>query len=83
MKFLIERASDWFGKYKPSKKSVCIHENGKEKLWTVELNTLEDILALSEEVGCDVIVGKTSEVTKREFPDIPDWRVLICDYYIE
>ena len=48
MRYCIERTSD--SRNKPCEKA--------EATWTIEINTLEDLHALIDEVGCEVIVGK-------------------------
>lgn len=48
MKYIIERTSD-------SSKKPC---KNAEATWTIEIDTLEELRALIEEVGCEVIVGK-------------------------
>lgn len=48
MRYHIERTSN--SQNKPCKNA--------EASWTIEIDTLEELHALIEEVGCEVIVGK-------------------------
>jgi hypothetical protein len=64
MKFEINRATDIFGKVPPCEGAI---RDGDE--WVIEINTLEDLMALMQVVGFELVLS-----TKR---------ITIYDTYIE
>ena len=61
MKFRIKRTSDWFSEERPCAGAKFISEDDDgRKLWTIEINTIEELLTLREQIGEDLILGWTS-----------------------
>ena len=78
MKFNIERTSDAFGDTKPIPYAVCESEgynefNGLyERIYTIEINTLEELMKLIEKEGQIVISPNSKGLPTIEIYD--DWR---------
>lgn len=75
MKFVICRSSDWYGRRQPAANAMREIVNGEER-WTCEINSLEELLQLSVDVGCPVIVDKLND-------EGTFWELEIYDYYRE
>lgn len=62
MKFRIKRTSDWFSEESPCAGAELISEDDDgQKLWAIEINTLEELMALRDKIGEDLILGWTYE----------------------
>ena len=48
---------------KPCKDAVLKTYNNSEKEWTVEINTLEDLLAIRKEVNEELVIGLNDTIT--------------------
>ena len=48
---------------KPCKDAVLNTYNNGEKEWTVEINTLEDLLAIRKEVNEELVIGLNDTIT--------------------
>jgi hypothetical protein len=75
MRFLIKRTSDYDGVEKPCEKAKLVkpynpQENAIEckGVWEIEINSLEELIVLSNDVGAELIVS----VGSIEIYD--DWR---------
>lgn len=73
MKFKISRVSDWGGKEKPCEKAKLVkpynpQEPFEQGEWEIEINTLEELIALSDETNHALIV------TDKEIEIYDDWR---------
>ena len=78
MKFLIGKASDWHGDNKPCSKAIKIGKNKYDNnVWEVELNTLDDILALMNECDKDLVIGESY------YDDEHKYEITIYDDYME
>lgn len=73
MIFKINRVSDWRGEEKPCEKAKLVKPyNPQDPLgqgeWEIEINTLEELIALSDETNHALIV------TDKEIEIYDDWR---------
>lgn len=66
MKFIIERVASWKNNNKPCKNAV-LKERKKidfagnyENIWEIEVNTVEELMAIIEETGEPIILSKES-----------------------
>jgi len=60
MKFVVTRASDLLGNKKPcknAKKELINYKNGSDEEWTIEINTLEELINFSKEVGNNLVLS--------------------------
>lgn len=77
MKYIVRRASVWGG-VKPceeAKQEYIPYKDGKEKVWMVEIGTIEELMDFQQKYG-DIIIGYS--IIYKGYPDI-----LIYDDYIE
>lgn len=61
MKFKISRASDWNRVKAPVEEAVCINPTETRKYrkhWEIEINTLEELIALSDREDTQLIIDK-------------------------
>ena len=80
MKFIIERVASW--KNKPCKNAVLkerkkIDFAGNYDIWEIEVNTVEELMAIIEETGEPIILSRESY----NYKDMP--LIQIYDDYIE
>lgn len=65
MRFMIYRTSDVRREFPPSQNAQLVGEEWqfghKWSNWEIEINTLEELIALRDEVDQDVIVGKQQD----------------------
>lgn len=63
MKFRIKRTSDWFSEESPCDGAYMIKlsEDGEQKFWAIEINTIEELISLRDKIGDDLILGWTYE----------------------
>ena len=80
MKFLIKRAS---GREPPCDGAMC--NDGVSEFsncyWTIEVNTMDEMLRLSELDNDGIILSRTWDHEKRETGI--EWGIMIYDGYIE
>jgi len=62
MIFEISKTSDWYGKQKPCKKAKMVNNDGENKKWQININTLKELLKLREEVGKLIINSDSIEI---------------------
>ena len=78
MKFFVRRASQWNYKIKPceeAKQENVPYENGEEKVWMVEIDTIEELMNFQSKYG-DIIIRDSTLYTEYH-------EILIYDDYIE
>ena len=77
MKFFVRRASQWNYTIKPceeAKQENVPYENGEEKVWMVEINTIKELMDFQSKYG-DIIIRDSMYEGYHE--------ILIYDGYIE
>lgn len=77
MKYIVRRASVW-GDVQPCEEAnqeYISYKDGKEKVWMVEIGTIEELMNFQQKYG-DIIIGYS--IIYEGYPDI-----LIYDDYIE
>ena len=84
MKFLINRASDFFcDKGKPTGNSILLREKNKYKsidaLYGIEMNSLDELISFQKEQKCGIII---EDVNEDDFPEYKQ-QITIYDYNIE
>ena len=59
-KFIICRASEWEQKNSPCDGAVLVKENESWNEWEIEINSLDELLALMDRVGDNLIIGRNN-----------------------
>ena len=74
MKFRIKRTSNWGGEEKPCEKAYGgKHLGGRAddvRVWYIDINTLDELIALRDEVENELIVGTANEKELNDMPEI-------------
>lgn len=74
MKFRIERTSNCDGEEKPCEKAYGgEHLGGRAddvRVWYIDINTLDELIALRDEVENELIVGTAQEKELNDMPNI-------------
>ena len=74
MKFRIKRTSNWDGEEKPCEKAYGgEHLGGRAddvRVWYIDINTLDELIALRNEVENELIIGTTWEKELNGMPEI-------------
>lgn len=75
MKFIVSRASGW-NDLPPLDVAFEVKRLQNHSLWGIEINTLEELLELSDSLQYELIVGSDG------YGDIP-YSIMIYDAYVE
>jgi len=74
MKFRIKRTSNFDGEEKPCEKAYGgEHLGGRAndvRVWYIDINTLDELIALRDEVENELIVGTAYEKELNDMPEI-------------
>jgi len=81
MKFIIESVGGFFSERDPIVPGAVAvpAKPGADSTWTIELNSLEELVSLVEDINCSIVLNANGQNLR--FPELP--RLLIYDSYME